>query len=297
MNNFQDNLDELMDKKQLQESFNILQKKIQNDPDVINFFKENQSELNDQSLEHSIIPLHEYIIERDRINKIDPNGEQDHYRPRLVLNNHLIDVEYVKKRPKTFSYQKMAKSIQDASIENYFQEDERAEALQKVVDFIKKYINNPHEFYRGLYLTGNFGVGKTYLLGALANELSKRGFAPILINFSSFALEMRDAISSNDMLTELSKVKQADVLIIDDLGADTLTSWTRDDVLGIILEYRMREELPTFITSNLTMETLEKEYLTTNQRGESEPLKAKRIMERIKFLTEEISMIGSNHRY
>ncbi len=92
------------------------------------------------------------------------------------------------------------------------------------------------------------------------------------------------------------RLKKAPILVIDDIGADSISSWIRDDVLGVILEYRMQEELPTFFTSNFSMDQLEREHLTVNQRGEAEPLKAKRLMERIKFLSEEVSMTGKNHR-
>jgi primosomal protein DnaI len=41
---------------------------------------------------------------------------------------------------------------------------------------------------------------------------------------------------------------------------------------------------------------LENEHLRVTQRGEDEPLKAKRIMERVRFLAKEINMIGKNRR-
>lgn len=34
--------------------------------------------------------------------------------------------------------------------------------------------------------------------------------------------------------------------MIDDIGADSMSSWVRDEVLGVILEYRMQQQLPTF---------------------------------------------------
>ena len=44
------------------------------------------------------------------------------------------------------------------------------------------------------------------------------------------------------------------------------------------------------------MEQLENEHLRITQRGEDEPLKAKRIMERVRFLSKEIKMVGKNRR-
>ncbi|HFK9986324.1 TPA: primosomal protein DnaI, partial [Enterococcus faecium] len=48
-------------------------------------------------------------------------------------------------------------------------------------------------------------------------------------------------------------------------------------------------------SSNFTMDELE-QHLSVTQRGDEEPLKAKRIMERIRYLTKEIEMTGRNRR-
>ena len=74
------------------------------------------------------------------------------------------------------------------------------------------------------------------------------------------------------------------ILMIDDIGAESI-SWIRDDVLSVILQYRMQEQLVTFFSSNLDLKALE-EHLTVTQRGEQEPLKARRIMERVRYLSK-----------
>ena len=56
------------------------------------------------------------------------------------------------------------------------------------------------------------------------------------------------------------KIKQAEVLILDDIGAEQSTPWVRDEVLQVILQYRMQEDLPTFFTSNFNFEDLEKHF-------------------------------------
>ena len=84
--------------------------------------------------------------------------------------------------------------------------------------------------------------------------------------------------------------------MLDDIGADSLSSWIRDEVLGVILQYRLQEKLPTFFSSNFSMAELQK-HLTVNQRGDEETLKAARIMERIRFLSQEIIVSGPNRRF
>ena len=83
--------------------------------------------------------------------------------------------------------------------------------------------------------------------------------------------------------------------MLDDIGAETMTSWSRDEVLGPILQHRMADQLPTFFTSNFDYKQLEN-HLTFSQRGEREEVKAARIMERIKSLANPFLLKGDNRR-
>ena len=68
----------------------------------------------------------------------------------------------------------MPKEIVNASMKNIYTDDKnRLEAIKWLTTFIKKVENN--EKSKGLFLTGNFGCGKTYLVAACFNELAKKG--------------------------------------------------------------------------------------------------------------------------
>jgi primosomal protein DnaI len=73
-----------------------------------------------------------------------------------------------------------------------------------------------------------------------------------------------------------------------------MTEWSRDEVLGTILQYRMQEGLVTFFTSNLTIKDLE-EHFSYSAKG-IEKVKAQRIIERIKYLSVEMTLISENKR-
>ena len=73
-----------------------------------------------------------------------------------------------------------------------------------------------------------------------------------------------------------------------------MTSWSRDEILGPILQYRMDNKMATFFTSNLSIEELET-HLSVS-KDSIDKLKAKRIIERIKFLTDDIKLISENKR-
>jgi primosomal protein DnaI len=84
--------------------------------------------------------------------------------------------------------------------------------------------------------------------------------------------------------------------MLDDIGAEQMSSWARDEILGTILQYRMLEKLPTLFTSNADLSQLE-HHLTYSQRGEEEKVKAARVVDRIRYLAKPIQMVGQNRRY
>jgi primosomal protein DnaI len=57
----------------------------------------------------------------------------------------------------------------------------------------------------------------------------------------------------------------------------------------------MQNELTTFFTSNFSMKQLEKEHFTITKDG-AEPVKAERLMQRIRYLSKEVQMAGDNRR-
>ena len=83
-------------------------------------------------------------------------------------------------------------------------------------------------------------------------------------------------------------------MLLDDIGAENCSAWARDEVLGPILQYRMESHLPTFFTSNLTIEELETSLAATATGVDK--VKARRIIERIKQLTTDLELISKNRR-
>jgi DNA replication protein len=71
------------------------------------------------------------------------------------------------------------------------------------------------------------------LLGAIANELFKNDVHTTMMHFPTFAVEMKNSIGSNSVLAKVNKIKGAEILMLDDIGADSMSSWIRDEVLGV----------------------------------------------------------------
>lgn len=222
------------------------------------------------------------------------------YYPSLEQNNLVfsyVACKYKKKLEKERAYQNnvmivdMPKEILDASMKNIYTDDKnRLETIKWLTTFIKKY--EMGEKTKGLYLTGNFGCGKTYLVAACFNELAKKGKKVAIVYYPEFLRELKESFS-DDFKNIFNKTKKAELLLIDDIGAETTTNWNRDEILGTILQYRMQESLPTFFTSNLSIKELEEHLAGSDSEGK---IKARRIIERIKYLTDNITMIAENRR-
>ena len=151
------------------------------------------------------------------------------------------------------------------------------------------------ERVKGLYLHGPFGVGKSYLMGAIAHQLSLSHIASLLVYVPDFIREMKDSISDQSYVGKLELLKEIPVLILDDIGAENLTPWVRDEILGVILNQRANNHLPTLFTSNYSLEELE-EHLSISNGNRIERTKAARIMERIRHFVEVYEILRKNHR-
>jgi DNA replication protein len=299
-------LDTMLSRKNYRTRFEEMMQEVLQDPDVKNFLDAHKEQLTQTDIERSYAKLYEFVQEKRKFAVNDPAMIAPGYEPQLFLNFHSVDVTYVpteallaRKKQEEIRGRiravNMPKDIQQAKMAEYDRTAGRGQAYLEALDFIDAYLENPKQFHKGLYLVGSFGIGKTYLLGAIARDLAEAGYPTTLLHFPSFAVEMKQAIAKNQVSEQMDAIKKAPILMLDDIGADAMSSWIRDEVFGVILQYRMQEQLPTFFTSNFTMQELE-QHLTVTQRGEEEPLKAKRIMERVRYLTKEIQMTGHNRR-
>lgn len=190
----------------------------------------------------------------------------------------------------------MPKTLKNAKIKDIFTDDSsRGETIRYILNFIKNYNK---EDIKGIYLHGNFGCGKTYLVAALFNELAKKGEKSAIIYFPEFLRTLKASFGGEDNSLSFSDkyeyIKNIPYLLIDDIGAENVTVWGRDEILGTLLQYRMNENLTTFFTSNLTIDELETHLSVSQNRIEK--VKARRIIERIKSLTNDIEIIGKSRR-
>lgn len=166
----------------------------------------------------------------------------------------------------------------------------RMPVVKWLIDFCKTYDKNSN--HKGLYLHGTFGCGKTFLISAAFNELAKKRVSTEIVYLPEL---LRDLKSDFDSFADkIDYLENVDLLLIDDIGAEKVTEWSRDEILGTILQHRMNNYKTTFFTSNLTIEELEEHLIISSNIDEK--IKARRIIERVKQLTEDMELIGENKR-
>ena len=231
-----------------------------------------------------------------------PNALRGHVYTALKdgdgLNFSYLPCSKLIKEENTYAYKKnitcfdLPKEISDASFSKAYRDDNKRLPIFKYFkEFMESYLKNKSG--KGLYLSGSFGSGKTYLIAALFNELAKKDINSALVYYPELLRSLKSSFGS-DYEEKFDFIKTVPLLLLDDIGAENTTAWSRDEVLGPILQYRMEEELPTFFTSNLSLKELEN-ALSVMSNG-SEKIKAKRIIERIKQLTVPLELVSKNRR-
>lgn len=228
-----------------------------------------------------------------------PNGYC--YLPNVIDDYLEFDYKpckYLKKHKKNTAYQdnvysiNVPRDIRDASMKNIYNNDSnRYDAILWINAFLGNYKKGKAD--KGLYLYGNFGCGKTYLVSALFNELAKDGVKSAIVFWPEFLRDLKASFGS-DFKEKYNYVKSVPLLLIDDIGAEATTSWGRDEIFCPLVQYRMEEHLPTFFTSNLDLKALEEHFSIT--RDQVDHIKARRIIERIMQLTEQVTMVSRNLR-
>ena len=223
------------------------------------------------------------------------------YLPRVVDSRLEFDYQpckYKVKDVKKNSYQDnvylfdLPKDIKEASIDNIYSNDSnRYNAILWINKFLGDYRKG--KVSKGLYLYGNFGSGKTYLVSALFNELARDGVKSAIIFWPEFLRDLKASFSS-DFKEKYDFVKSVPLLLIDDIGAEATTTWGRDEIFCPLVQYRMQEHLPTFFTSNLDLKSLEEHFSVS--KGNVDHIKARRIIERINQLTDQVEMVSKNLR-
>jgi len=256
-------------------------------------------ELDEETIEANIPLLYQTVLDNQRCN--DCKGKKvcskDEHGYQTVLN--LIDGKVIKKLTPceylpTYNFDlidlmylkpEMFKGEVDVnnSSRKYF--------FEKAISIAS---NNDR---KGTFLYGKYGTGKTFLTFNLVTKLAKKGKTVVFC----LAPELIRQIKTNILVPTymdklLIKLKKADILVLDDLGGELNSAFSRDEVLFPVLDSRMNDYSKiTFATSNLSMKELEEHF--ADEKNKIDPIGAGRIMERIRSIMDPIELDGINYRH
>jgi len=147
-------------------------------------------------------------------------------------------------RERLFRAARIPPRYQHCNLANYDMGDSEA---QKILDDFLKIDG------RGLLFTGAVGVGKTHLAVALLHELIERyQVRGLFYQFGALLRQIQDSynpVSQTSEMKVLEPVFNADVLVLDELGASKPTDWVRDTMMQII-NTRYNDKRLTIFTTN-----------------------------------------------
>ena len=202
--------------------------------------------------------------------------------------------DQIRSRVRSFYVDERALSQGYSADEIVSKDLERMKAVGQVLNYINKTKEQGLQ-KEGLSFAGSFGTGKTFLMCYMLHELAKAGYTGAIVYMPDFVEDLKSIMHEQGKLKEMvDLLKETDLLIFDDIGAENLNPWVRDHVLGAILNYRMNRK-PTFYTSNYGLEALEKHFSFTNKDGD-ELHKGQRLMDRIRPYVETVFVTGHNKR-
>ena len=148
-----------------------------------------------------------------------------------------------------------SKRPQDYQFKNFIITEDNKKEVEIAIDFTEKCINKKQK--DGLIITGKSGVGKTHLATAILNKLTEKDMLVLMGRLIVLLDVIKDTFKDfsskeKDIIELYSKV---DMLIIDDLGTERISSWALEKLYTII-ENRNENKLPIIVTTRFNKESL-----------------------------------------
>lgn len=146
----------------------------------------------------------------------------------------------------------------------------------------------------GLYISGPKGTGKTFLASLIAGEKLRQGIPTLFVFVPDLLDSFRQAMHDGQGDDVARTAREADFLVLDDMGAERATAWVAEQLMALI-NYRYSHQLPTVITSNYQLDELS-DHLSGTMGPREEQITGERICSRIAAMTISLRLSGQDMR-
>jgi|ERR1044071_4393859 DNA replication protein DnaC len=175
----------------------------------------------------------------------------------------------VQNQGKLLEAARIPRRYNECSMQNYYPAKGNGTQL-RAFNYAFRLVREYPAVDRGLVFMGTVGVGKTHLSVAILRGLIEKGVPCVFYEFGSLLKEIQNSynpVSQTSELKVLAPVFEAEVLVLDELGASKPTDWVRDTMMQIINTRYNDKKLTIFTTNYLDGRRSEKDETLEDRIG------------------------------
>lgn len=195
--------------------------------------------------------------------KMDGTGDTFPKRVQVICRCKAEELKHIDTKLRYEEEQREINKIRKLSLMDERLKDIRFSAYEvdqsneKIYRIAKKYVSkfeNMFENGQGMLFFGDVGTGKSYTAAVIANELMERRNPVIMTSFIKL-LNWESGFDDKER-GKIENLNKANLLIIDDLGAERGTDYALEKVYDII-DSRYRTKKPVILTTNLDLRDMQ----------------------------------------
>ena len=250
-----------------------------------------------------------WVTSKKRVDGLDVHYVKEHPSEgsyvALTMENHILtevivkgwqlqEIEKASIRDSYFKAFPLPKSFESISLKHYYEhKDQESPSTLALMLKLGHFVTDQT---LGYFIYGNVGVGKSFIAAAALQEFASQRKPVAFVNVSSLMQRLKQLFNQPDEMEQLMQsLLHVHCLVLDDLGAEPITSWSRDEILLTIINDRLENQKKTIITSNFPLHQLQRLY-RQDAKGTIDDIRAERLIDRIEALCIPYHLEGKNRR-
>jgi DNA replication protein DnaC len=175
--------------------------------------------------------------------------------------------EQIKRIEEMFSRSKLGQRFRSRTFKNFQVTGKNIKAFQIAQDYAKNFEKHKEKGEGLIFLSKQYGTGKTHLAASIANHLILKEYIPVIFGTLGTLLdEIRKSYDDDSKYRTAQieyQLKNIPLLIVDDLGKERVNEWYLEKLYSII-NFRYENMKPVIITTNLTLDEMEETFNKKN---------------------------------